>query len=147
MCSILEMICVLIGKMATLPQAEMLRGGAVDCEPFPNLPPSTWSDSAAMSPPQQQQRSVAELLEHLHLESSQPPDERFAWLHRHSQHTQHPLVQFEFSKTHLTLRIVPKRLRRTGDRGRKSASHEKAPSTGSSSSSSEEGRSQGTRSS
>ncbi|ETK88312.1 hypothetical protein L915_07417 [Phytophthora nicotianae] len=56
--------------------------------------------------------SLAQLFEDLHLESCQPPDERFAWLHRRSQHTQHPLVQFELSKTHCTLRIVAKQRRR-----------------------------------
>ncbi|KAL3664667.1 hypothetical protein V7S43_010416 [Phytophthora oleae] len=82
--------------------------------------------------------SLAQLLEHLHLESSQPPDERFAWLHRHSQHTQHPLVQFDFSKTHCTLRIVPKRRRRKGPTHNKQENHEHTASTGSSGSSSEE---------
>ncbi|KAG6615859.1 putative sphingosine kinase [Phytophthora cinnamomi] len=100
-----------------------------------SLVPSTES---TVMPLQQQLCSLAELLEHLHLESSQPPDERFAWLHRRSQHTQHPLVQFEFTKTHCTLRIVPKRIRKRGDRRRKSVSHD-TPSTGSSGSSSEEG--------
>ncbi|KAG7378305.1 Sphingosine kinase 2 [Phytophthora pseudosyringae] len=81
--------------------------------------------------------SLAQLLEHLHLESSQPPDERFAWLHRRSQHAQHPLVQFDLSTTHCTLRIVPKRKRRQAPR--KSLNHERMASTGSSGSSSEEG--------
>ncbi|KAH7472613.1 Sphingosine kinase 1 [Phytophthora ramorum] len=83
--------------------------------------------------------SLTNLLEHLHLESSQAPDERFAWLHRRSQHSRHPLVQFDFSETHCTLHIVPKRLRRRPDRRHKSVDHEK-PATGNSgtSSSSEE---------
>ncbi|GMF19526.1 unnamed protein product [Phytophthora lilii] len=99
-----------------------------------------------MSPPPPP-RSLAELLEHLHLESSQPPDQcSFAWLHRRSQHTQHPLVQFDFSKTHCTLRIVPKRKRRKApeeERRRKTANPEKTASTGSSGSSSEEGEKPG----
>jgi hypothetical protein len=92
-----------------------------------------------MSPPPPP--SLAELLEHLHLESSQPPDERFGWLHRRSQHMQHPLVQFDFSQTHCTLRIVPKRKRRKGpapDRKHKAVTQEKTATSGSSGSSSDE---------
>ncbi|KAI9985413.1 hypothetical protein PInf_004770 [Phytophthora infestans] len=72
--------------------------------------------------------SLAQLFEHLHLESCQPPDERFAWLHRRSQQTQHPLVQFEFSKTHCTLRIVSKHKRKkelVSERRCKSLTHER----------------------
>ncbi|KAE9341966.1 hypothetical protein PF008_g10377 [Phytophthora fragariae] len=110
---------------------------------IPRLTSSPSSEFAAMPSPQQQQRPLAELLEHLHLESSQPPDERFAWLHRRSQHTQHPLVQFEFTKAYLTLHIVPRVARRRGDRRRKSVSNGSTPSTGSSGSSSEEGEKPG----
>ncbi|OWY97601.1 hypothetical protein PHMEG_00031831, partial [Phytophthora megakarya] len=78
-------------------------------------------------------QSLAQVLEDLHLESSQPPDERFAWLHRRSQHSQHPLVQFDFSKTHCTLHIVPKTIhRRDPEEKCKPANHEKTISSGSS---------------
>ncbi|KAG2767732.1 hypothetical protein PC129_g15960 [Phytophthora cactorum] len=85
--------------------------------------------------------SLAQLFEHLHLESCQPPDERFAWLHRRSQHTQHPLVQFDFSKTHCTLRMVPKRKSRkelAPERRCKSLNHERTLSTVTTGSMSEE---------
>ncbi|GMF54870.1 unnamed protein product [Phytophthora fragariaefolia] len=124
-------------QMATCHSAPKQKCFSCSCVSFPNLPRCSLPEPTAMSP-QQMQHSLAELLEHLHLESSQPPDERFAWLHRRSVHTQHPLVQFEFSSMHCTLRIVPNKRRRGGSRSCKSTSLEKSPSTGSSSSSSEE---------